>query len=42
VRVSTVEFALVAVAAMLLALLATVPPSLIAARMRPADGLRFD
>ena len=42
VHVDYFEVSLVLVAAVLLSYLATIYPSLIAARMRPVEGLRFE
>ncbi|MEW5851704.1 MAG: FtsX-like permease family protein [Myxococcota bacterium] len=42
VKMNPVEFALVALAAVIISLLATVYPSLQAARLRPVEGLRYE
>lgn len=42
VRMNWVEIGLVALGAMLVSFLATIPPSLLAARLKPVDGLRYE
>lgn len=42
VKIDALDVALVAVAAVIISFLATIPPSLFAARLKPVEGLRYD
>jgi len=42
VKINVTEVSLVGVAAVIVSFLATIPPSLFAARLPPVEGLRYD